>query len=232
MLELPLYINVSFVITTLLTLYFFVSATSFKKTTIAVSLVWLVMQGIIAMSGFYTQTDVMPPRFLLLVIPPLATIILFFLLRRGKTFTDSFSIRALLLLHIVRVPVEIVLHWLAIEGKVPELMTFEGRNFDIFSGISAALLYTLLLKGKLSKSILLAWNFVCLALLLNIVALAVLSAPFPFQKLAFDQPNVAVLFLPFIWLPCFIVPVVLFSHLLMIRMLLSQKKQDAISRIL
>ncbi|HVF96549.1 MAG TPA: hypothetical protein VM871_04480, partial [Flavisolibacter sp.] len=37
---------------------------------------------------------------------------------------------------------------------------------------------------------------------------------------AFDQPNIAVLYFPFIWLPSFIVPVVLLSHLVCIRQLL------------
>jgi glycerol-3-phosphate acyltransferase PlsY len=57
-------------------------------------------------------------------------------------------------------------------------------------------------------------------LLLNIVVNAVLSLPYPFQQFAFDQPNVAVLYFPFTWLPCFIVVIVLYSHLAAIRKLL------------
>jgi hypothetical protein len=66
------------------------------------------------------------------------------------------------------------------------------------------------------------WNFICLGLLLNIVINAILAAPFPFQQFAFDQPNRGVLYFPFIWLPGFIVPAVLLSHLVNIRQLLSQ----------
>ena len=40
-----------------------------------------------------------------------------------------------------------------------------------------------------------------LALLVNIVGNAILSAPFQFPQFAFDQPNHAVLYFPFIWLP-------------------------------
>ena len=39
----------------------------------------------------------------------------------------------------------------------------------------------------------------------------------PFQQFGFDQPNIAMLYSPFVWLPCFIVPTVLFSHLVCIR---------------
>jgi len=56
------------------------------------------------------------------------------------------------------------------------------------------------------------WNFIALGLLLNIVTNAILSAPFAFQKFAFDQPNIAVLYFPFSWLPAYIVSTVLFGH--------------------
>jgi hypothetical protein len=69
----------------------------------------------------------------------------------------------------------------------------------------------------------LVWNFICLALLANIVINALLSTPFPFQQFAFDQPNIAILYFPFNWLPTFIVPVVLFGHLLSIRRLMKRE---------
>ncbi|MDB6080057.1 MAG: putative transrane protein of unknown function, partial [Akkermansiaceae bacterium] len=57
-----------------------------------------------------------------------------------------------------------------------------------------------------------------------------LSAPFPFQRLALDQPNVAILSFPFIWLPTFIVPVVLFTHLASIRQLARFDRWDRAGR--
>lgn len=103
-------------------------------------------------------------------------------------------------------------------------MTFEGRNFDIIAGITAPFMYFVCFNGAVvkNKGLLLAWNFICLALLINIVVNAVLAAPFSFQKFAFDQPNIAVLYFPFVWLPSFIVMLVLFSHLVVIRRLLKR----------
>jgi hypothetical protein len=49
--------------------------------------------------------------------------------------------------------------------------------------------------------------------LANIVIIAILSAPTPMQKFGFEQPNVGVVYFPFIWLPTIIVPIVLFAHL-------------------
>jgi hypothetical protein len=99
-------------------------------------------------------------------------------------------------------------------------MTFEGRNFDVFSGITAPFIaYFGFRKKTLNRKIILAWNFICLALLVNIVVNAFLSAPTPVQQFAFDQPNIAILYFPFSWLPTFIVPVILFGHLVSIRRL-------------
>jgi hypothetical protein len=58
----------------------------------------------------------------------------------------------------------------------------------------------------------------------NIVTIAILSAPLPFQQMGFDQPNVGVFLFPFIWLPALIVPLVLFSHLVCIYQLVRQKE--------
>ena len=84
--------------------------------------------------------------------------------------------------------------------------------------------YLVFEKQLASKKLLLIWNFIGLALLLNIVINAILSAPTLFQQFAFEQPNVAILKFPIVWLPSFIVPVVLLSHLVAIRRLLADKE--------
>jgi hypothetical protein len=123
------------------------------------------------------------------------------------------SLRALTLLSTVRVPVELVLLWLYQHGQVPRIMTFEGRNFDILSGLTAPLVAWLAFRGGVtSRPLLLVWNLVAFGLLLNIMTLAILSLETPFQQFAFGRPNRGVLYFPFIWLPAIIVPVVFVSH--------------------
>ena len=107
-------------------------------------------------------------------------------------------------------------------------MTFEGRNFDIIAGIMAPFIaYFGFTKIKIKRSTILVWNFLSLALLLNIVVNGILSTPLPFQKFAFEQPNVAMLYFPFSWIPTFIVPVVLFGHLSSIRQLTRGKVRSS-----
>lgn len=219
--NLPFNIGLTFTFSTFLTLYFFYKASNQSKVVIILLVLWMVLQMGIALSGFYVNTNTVPPRFLLMVLPPMALILVLFNTQKGKEFIDQLNPKYLYLLHIVRIPVELVLFWLSIEKVVPELMTFEGRNFDIISGITAPLVYYFgFLKNKLSKNMLLAWNFLCLTLLINIVVHAILSAPFAFQQMAFEQPNIAVLYFPFNWLPSLVVPLVLFAHLASIRQLL------------
>lgn len=234
--NLPTYISVAFGLTTVATLILFVwtvknsnSQTTIKNSTkILIGLaLWLMVQTVLTLGNFYnSDTNSLPPKILLLGVFPVAlTIIALFATEKGRQFIDSLPLTNLTYLNIVRVPVEIVLFWLFVNKAIPELMTFSGRNFDIVAGITAPLIaYFGLTKGKISKNVILLWNFICLGLLINIIANAFLSAPSPLQKFAFDQPNIAILNFPFSWLPTFIVPIVLFGHLVSIRQL--TRKQE------
>jgi hypothetical protein len=159
-----------------------------------------------------------------MVMPPMLFILILFNTKKGKAYIDDLDIKKITILHVIRIPVEIVLFGLFTVKLVPQLMTFEGANFDLFSGISSILVYFLILiKANFNKALMVIWNVVCLIFLLIIVAIAILSAPSPFQRLAFDQPNIGVLHFPFNWLPSFIVPVVLFCHLAALRKLILNK---------
>ena len=222
--NLPFYISFIFVLIVFLTVLIFYIAAKRSKTTFLILSAWLILQAIISLTGFYTATSSMPPRSTLLILPPIIFIIILFATQNGKKYIDSLNIKTLTILHTVRLPVEIVLYWLFVQKVVPQIMTFEGRNFDIISGITAPIIFYIgFYTMKTGRISILFWNFFCLGLLINIVIIAILSAPFSFQKFAFDQPNIAMLYFPYVWLPCFLVPLVLFSHLASIRQLLKKK---------
>jgi hypothetical protein len=223
MTTLPLYIPIIFIIAVLLTLQLLIKATPSRQNAVLLaSLCWLGFNGILAWYGFFANILASPPRLLLATLPVLLAIILLFITRGGITFISKLDLGTLTLLHLVRLPVELVLYWLSVYKLVPELLTFEGRNFDIISGLTAPIVYFICFKDSrmINKKILLCWNIVSLGLLLNVVVSAVLSAPYPFQQFAFEQPNTAVLYFPFIWLPCFIVMVIVFTHLVAFKQIL------------
>lgn len=219
--NLPVYISIVFILTTCLTIYFFYKATNNSIRSVIIILLWLTIQTIVSLKGFYTVTKTMPPRFLLVLLPPILLIAFLFFTVNGRRYIDSLNVKWLTLLHIVRIPVELVLFWLFLHKAVPQLMTFNGRNFDIISGLTAPFIFYFgFLKKTLSRKFILIWSFICLGLLINIVVIAILSAPFIFQQFGFEQPDIAILYFPFVWLPCCIVPLVLLAHLATIRQFL------------
>jgi hypothetical protein len=190
-----------------------------------VLLAWLLFQAILGMRGFYQPTGDRIPGFLFLILPPLVFIALTFFTIPGRRYIAQMDIRWLTMIHVIRIPVELVLLWLCMHKGVPQIMTFEGRNFDILAGATAPFVYYFgLVRKKIPVKIILAWNIICLCLLMNIVILAILYVKLSFQQIGFDQPDIAILYFPFIWLPCFLVPMVLYAHLAAILQLLNKMR--------
>src|SRR3954471_15521149 len=161
MLQIPFYISLLFILTTLLTLFIFYTAGRSKAVLVILG-AWLLLQAIISLTGFYTVTNTLPPRFVLLVAPALLTIILLFVTQKGRLFIDSLRTDRLTLLHSVRIPVEIVLYLLYTCKTVPVNMTFAGQNLDILAGLTAPLVwYFGYVKKKMNNPTLVAWNIVC-----------------------------------------------------------------------
>jgi hypothetical protein len=223
---LPVYIGIVFGLTALLSAYLFAQATAKPRLVWYILLAWLIIQALISKTGFYyTHTQTKPPAFVLAILPPVLSIILLFVTKSGRRFLDTMNLKMLTVLHVVRIPVEIVLLWLFLHKVVPQIMTFEGCNFDILAGISSPVIYYIVFrKERFNRTLLLTWNIICLLLLINIVSIAILSAPLGIQHFGFDQPNIAVLYFPFIWLPACVVPVLLLSHLASIRLLRKKTK--------
>lgn len=217
----PLYLPLGFVATVLLTCYFLVKAAHGNRMLASLLIIWIIGQSAIAITGFYTNTQTIPPRFMALLLPPVTLILIVFATRKGRNFIDLLRPDQLTLLHVVRIPVEFCLFALYSYQLVPQLMTFEGINFDILSGITAPLIaYLGYHKKILSKTVLLIWNLICLGLLVNIAFHGILSVPSPFQRFGFEQPNIGLTYFPYVFLPGLIVPTVLFAHLSSIRQLL------------
>lgn len=182
--------------------------------------VWGAIIGALSYSGFYENTEAFPPRILTVLLP--TSLLVFYLFK--VVDTGALNLGWLFSIHLVRVPVELILHELYLQGSIPEIMTYSGWNFDILSGLSAGIILVLHHTNKLSKQMLKVWNWSTLLLLIIIVKMAILSSPSPVQCLAFDQPNAAILSFPFTWLPAIVVPIVLMSHLFIFRVINLESK--------
>lgn len=222
MISMPSLISVLFIIITFLTLFAFYLASGKNKLLIFSILLLAGIQGYLANSGFFLVTDTTPPRLALIVAPAILMIILTFSLKAGRNFIRKLDLEIYTYLHSVRLAVELVLFSLCQLKFIPVSMTFEGRNFDILAGISAPVIaYLVFAQGRANRKLLLYWNFVALFLVLQVVVTGIFSAPSVWQRWSFDQPNIAVLYFPFVWLPGIIVPIVIFGHLSAISRLFS-----------
>ena len=219
--NIPYYVYFTFLVTLFATIYIFFRATSQSKLFVVIISAWIFIQTILGYFGFYSDSLSKFPKVQFILLPQIIFILIKFITPNGKKFIGSLNLKTLSFLHIVRLPVEIVLYWLFVFKTVPESMTFEGRNLDVFSGLTAPIIYYFgFVKNKLPKLVIICWNFLCLCLLVNIIVIGMLSTPTPFQQFGFEQPNIAVLHFPFMFLPACIVPLVLFSHLASIKQLI------------
>lgn len=217
----PWHVYLVFVLTVLFTIYFFYKAANRSNKVLTIIILWIALQGILTFLGIYQNTKTTPPRLVFIGIPPLLFILFLFLTKKGLQFIDGLNENLLTILHVIRIPMEVVLWWLFIYKAIPQIMTFEGRNFDILAGLSAPIIFYFgYIKEKISKTTKLIWNIVSVLLLVNFVFYAILCIPTIFQQYGLELPNIAVLYFPFVWLPCCVVPIVFLSHFVTIRKLL------------
>lgn len=180
---------------------------------------YLVVPGALAGAGLLNRYDPMPAPVFLILIVLTALNVAFVFSSFGTRLIEWAGLTALVSFQVFRVPVELLLHRLHVEGVIPVQMTYAGRNFDILTGITAVLVGFWLARGRPPRSLILAWNVLGLALLVNIVAIAVLSTPVAFRRFTDGLPNLLPGTFPFVWLPTILVQAALFSHLAVFRSL-------------
>jgi len=218
----PFWLQLSFALITALAIFGFYRSTK-SKTVLIGTLALTALSGVLALVEFYDVPNAMPPRLPVVILPAVIGMLWFFFSDKGRAILDSMDMKVMTYTHTVRVPVELVILGLFMYGAMPESMTFEGRNFDVLSGLTAPLMGYLGYQRKtLSKGALIAWNIVCLALVTQVVVTGIFAAPSVLQQIDFDQPNVAVLYFPYVWLPAVVVPIVMLGHLAAIRALLKK----------
>ncbi|MEO9511434.1 MAG: hypothetical protein ABJN84_07065 [Flavobacteriaceae bacterium] len=211
--NLPSWIEILFLITCLVTIVVFHYANGKPRFLTLSIIVWSILQSILAFSGFYQETEKIPPPFALVLLLTTLFIILGLTPKALNWMVTNRDTRISTFLHTIRVPVEIVLLYLFIHKMIPELMTFEGRNFDILAGLTAPIVGILYFKNKISKKVLMLWNVIGLVLVSFILINGILSAELPFQQFGFEQPNRGINYFPFVLLPATIVPIVIYTHL-------------------
>lgn len=185
-----------------------------------INIVWPVFTLVLAYQKLFIDFS-LPPKFALVIFGDLA--ILIFLFRYVKTkdyLLKAFPIVFLILIQIVRFPLELWLGELCESGLNACSMTYHGYNFDVITAATAPVIAFLAFKdSKKYNSLIKAWNYMGLFFIVVVVAVAVLSTPVPFRVFTEGLPNTVVAYYPYVLLPSFIVPSAVLYHILCLQKL-------------
>lgn len=180
---------------------------------------WTIYSGLLAYLGILQDFTSLPPKaFVFVIFPPFLTIC--YLIFSGKCDRLLRGIEGQLLIYLqsFRVLVEILLWLMCKQGLIPIQMTFEGQNWDILTGITAPFIaYWFCRDSQWKHRIVYAWNFFGLALLANIVTVAILSMPLPFRVFMNEPANTAVTHFPYVFIPSVFVVLAYTLHFMSLR---------------
>jgi hypothetical protein len=180
--------------------------------------VWLGALDMAARSGLLRQWDWRPPPAAILVAALLTLSLAVAFSDVGRRLGQHLPLWALVGVHAFRWPLELMMHDAYERGVMPVQMSYSGQNFDIVTGMSAAIVAPLVAAGLGHRWFVAAWNVLGFALLLNVMVVAVLSTPMV-AYFGDERLNVWVTYPPFVWLPGVMVPVALMGHLIIFRRL-------------
>ncbi len=188
---------------------------------------WLGLLIFLSFKGIIGDFSTFPPRIVLVLLIPFSIIIWFTLSSQSTIYLKKIPPEWIIRLQSFRIIVELFLWWAFLDQLIPLQMTFEGRNFDILVGLTAPLVAVLWVKpSTIQTAPIIIWNIFGLALLFNIVIIAVLSMPTPMRYFMNAPPNTLVATFPWVLLPGILVALALALHLFSIKQMLLIRKEN------
>ena len=192
--------------------------------TILLILIWISLLTVLSYKGFFADFSKLPPPPALAMLIPLPFFLLITFSKKGTQILRSVPPQWLILMQSFRIVVELLIWFAFLAGKLPVQMSFEGRNFDVMTGVLALPVGLLLVRKKSYASKLgIVFNIAGILLLLNILVIAVLSMPTSFRYFMNEPSNILVAQFPFILLPGVLVPIAYTMHIFSLRQLLIKK---------
>jgi hypothetical protein len=175
--------------------------------------VWFVIAWIAGASGFVAKLTPPQPQILLAILTA-AAIAAFAFVPSVRAWSKNVAVRPIVALHVIRLIAGIHFLQLARAGQLAPAFAIPAGWGDIAVGAAAIPLIAFFApSGRRNVRLYSAWNYVGLADILFVVANAARVA------LADPASMRALLELPLSLLPTFIVPLVIASHVLLIRRL-------------
>jgi hypothetical protein len=211
-------------------------ATARKRKVLVVTVLafagWCTLLTVLSYQGFFTNFTALPPRPALAILVPLPFVLLFAFSKAGSELLRIVPSHWLVFIQSFRIFVEVLLWAAVLANQLPVQMSFEGRNFDILTGLLALPAgYLLLKKNDHARAIIMAFNITGIVLLLNILIVAVLSMPTPIRYFINEPANTIVAQFPFILLPGVLVPIAYSFHILSLRQLFISSRKSKVPNV-
>jgi ABC-type transport system involved in cytochrome bd biosynthesis fused ATPase/permease subunit len=188
------------------------------RNTLIVLFCWAAMLTVLSLSGFFIDFSHLPPRIGFAVLVPLPIVVIVAFSRTGTEWLRRVPPQRLVYRQAFRILVEIMLWVNFMRGLIPVQMSFEGRNFDVLSGLLAIPVgYFCFVRKSWPRWIVVVYNIVGLTLLLNIIVISVLSMPTPLRYFHNEPANTLLGHFPYIFLPGLLVPLAYSLHILSLR---------------
>jgi len=185
---------------------------------------WVLALTILSLTGFFSDFSKLPPRPGFAILIPLPFVLYFAFSKKGTQLLKAVPPHWLIYIQVFRIFVELILWAAYLRNLLPVQMTFEGRNFDILSGLLAIPVgYFCFTRKSWSLAWAVGFNILGLLLLLNIIVVAMLSMPTPLRHFMNEPANTLVGEFPFIYLPGILVPLAYSMHIFSLRQLLGGK---------
>jgi hypothetical protein len=179
---------------------------------------WLVLTGGLVVSGFLAQG---PAAAMIYVMGSMVAAVALAGSRVGARLA-SLPLVALVAFQGFRFPLELVLHAWYEQGTLPVQMTWEGQNLDVLTGLLALGVGAVGLLRELPRWLVWIFELVGSVLLLNVMRVAVTSAPGPLRSFLHDPPVLLPFYLPYTWIVSVCVAGALLGHLVLLRRLIGR----------
>jgi len=188
---------------------------------------WLLLVGLLSIKGFFSNFSAFPPRPAMVIFLPLPLMLFIAVSRKFSELLLIIPPSWLIFMQGFRIAVELILFMAFINGLLPEQMTFEGLNFDVFTGLLALPVgYFCFIKKSWPRVFAVIFNFMGLLLLVIVLVIAVLSMPLPIRYFHHEPSTAVVGSFPFIYLPSVLVVIAYTLHLFSLRQLFLLKKKN------